>query len=49
MVQILGEEEAFKYMKALDDNINQYTKSGAAQPRPWRAARPWLASPSSMT
>jgi iron(III) transport system substrate-binding protein len=30
MVQILGEEEAFKYMKALDGNINQYTKSGAA-------------------
>ena len=30
MVQILGEDEAFKYMKALDGNINQYTKSGAA-------------------
>jgi iron(III) transport system substrate-binding protein len=30
MVQILGEEEAFKYLKALDDNVNQYTKSGAA-------------------
>jgi len=30
MVQILGEEEAFAYMKALNENINQYTKSGAA-------------------
>ena len=30
MVQILGEDEAFKYLKALDGNINQYTKSGAA-------------------
>ena len=30
MVQILGEDEAFKYLKALDANINQYTKSGAA-------------------
>jgi iron(III) transport system substrate-binding protein len=30
MVQILGEDEAFKYLKALDANVNQYTKSGAA-------------------
>jgi iron(III) transport system substrate-binding protein len=30
MVQILGEDAAFKYMKDLDVNINQYTKSGAA-------------------
>jgi iron(III) transport system substrate-binding protein len=30
MVQILGEEEAFAYLKKLNDNINQYTKSGAA-------------------
>ena len=30
MVQILGEEEAFAYMKKLNENINQYTKSGAA-------------------
>lgn len=30
MVQILGEEQAFGYLKALHGNINQYTKSGAA-------------------
>jgi iron(III) transport system substrate-binding protein len=30
MVQILGEDEAFKYLKALGTNVNQYTKSGAA-------------------
>ena len=30
MVQILGEDEAFAYMKKLNENINQYTKSGAA-------------------
>jgi iron(III) transport system substrate-binding protein len=30
MVQLLGEEEAFKYLKALNENVNQYTKSGAA-------------------
>jgi iron(III) transport system substrate-binding protein len=30
LVQIMGEDEAFKYLKALGENINQYTKSGAA-------------------
>jgi iron(III) transport system substrate-binding protein len=30
LVQILGEEEAFAYLKKLNDNITQYTKSGAA-------------------
>jgi iron(III) transport system substrate-binding protein len=30
LVQIMGEDEAFKYLKALNENINQYTKSGAA-------------------
>ena len=30
MVQILGEDEAFKYLKALDKNIFQYTRSGSA-------------------
>jgi iron(III) transport system substrate-binding protein len=30
LVQLWGEEEAFKYLKALNDNVNQYTKSGAA-------------------
>jgi len=30
MVQILGEDEAFEYLKALDKNIFQYTRSGSA-------------------
>jgi iron(III) transport system substrate-binding protein len=30
MVQILGEEDAFAYLKKVNENINQYTKSGAA-------------------
>jgi iron(III) transport system substrate-binding protein len=30
LVQIMGEDEAFKYLKALGENVNQYTKSGAA-------------------
>ena len=30
VVQIMGEDKAFEYMKALHKNINQYTKSGAA-------------------
>ena len=30
LVQIMGEDKAFDYMKALHKNINQYTKSGAA-------------------
>jgi iron(III) transport system substrate-binding protein len=30
LVQIMGEEEAFEYLRALDANVNQYTKSGAA-------------------
>jgi iron(III) transport system substrate-binding protein len=30
MVQLMGEDKAFEYLKALDANINQYTKSGAA-------------------
>ncbi len=33
LVQIMGEEKAFDYMKALHKNINQYTKSGAAPAR----------------
>jgi iron(III) transport system substrate-binding protein len=35
MVQIMGEDEAFKYLAALHQNISQYTQSGAA---PIRAA-----------
>ena len=30
VVQLMGEEKGFAYMKALHKNINQYTKSGAA-------------------
>jgi iron(III) transport system substrate-binding protein len=30
MVQLMGEDEGFEYMKALHKNINQYTKSGSA-------------------
>lgn len=30
MVQLMGEEQGFEYLKALHKNINQYTKSGSA-------------------
>lgn len=30
LVQIMGEDEAFEYLKQLDANISQYTKSGSA-------------------
>lgn len=30
MVQMMGEDKAFDYLKALHKNINQYTKSGSA-------------------
>jgi iron(III) transport system substrate-binding protein len=30
MVQLMGEDKGFDYLKALHKNINQYTKSGAA-------------------
>jgi len=33
LVQIMGEDKAFDYMKALHKNVNQYTKSGAAPAR----------------
>ena len=33
MVQIMGEDKAFDYLKALHKNVNQYTKSGAAPAR----------------
>ncbi|MEO8487746.1 MAG: ABC transporter substrate-binding protein [Betaproteobacteria bacterium] len=32
-VQLMGEDKAFEFMKALHKNINQYTKSGAAPAR----------------
>jgi len=30
LVQIMGEEQAFDYLKKLNDNVSQYTKSGSA-------------------
>jgi iron(III) transport system substrate-binding protein len=30
MVQLMGEEKGFEYLKALHKNVNQYTKSGSA-------------------
>jgi iron(III) transport system substrate-binding protein len=30
LVQLMGEDKGFEYMKALHQNVNQYTKSGAA-------------------
>ena len=33
LVQIMGEQKAFDFMKAMHKNINQYTKSGAAPAR----------------
>ncbi|RZS54706.1 ABC transporter substrate-binding protein [Sphaerotilus mobilis] len=33
LVQIMGEDKAFAFMKAMHRNVNQYTKSGAAPAR----------------
>jgi iron(III) transport system substrate-binding protein len=33
LVQLMGEQKAFDYLKALHKNVNQYTKSGAAPAR----------------
>jgi iron(III) transport system substrate-binding protein len=33
LVQIMGEQKAFDFMKAMHKNVNQYTKSGAAPAR----------------
>jgi iron(III) transport system substrate-binding protein len=30
LVQLMGEDEAFEYLRALHKNVNQYTKSGSA-------------------
>ena len=30
MVQLMGEDKGFEYLKALHKNVNQYTKSGSA-------------------
>jgi iron(III) transport system substrate-binding protein len=33
LVQLLGEDKAFEFLKAMHKNVNQYTKSGAAPAR----------------
>ena len=33
LVQVMGEDKAFNFMKAMHKNVNQYTKSGAAPAR----------------
>jgi iron(III) transport system substrate-binding protein len=33
LVQLMGEDKAFEYLRALHKNVNQYTKSGAAPAR----------------
>ena len=33
LVQLKGEDEAFDYLKKMNDNIRQYTKGGSAPPR----------------
>jgi iron(III) transport system substrate-binding protein len=33
LVQLMGEQKAFDFMKAMHKNVNQYTKSGAAPAR----------------
>ena len=33
MVQLMGEQQAFDYLKAMHKNVNQYTKTGAAPAR----------------
>ena len=33
MIQLMGEDKGFSYLKALHKNVNQYTKSGAAPAR----------------
>ena len=32
LVQLKGEDEAFKYLEKLNDNVRQYTKAGSAPP-----------------
>ena len=33
LVQLMGEDKAFEYLKALHKNVNHYTKSGGAPAR----------------
>ena len=48
-VQMMGEDQAFDYLKKLHANINQYTKSGWRRSRPRRRARRRSGSSSSTT
>jgi iron(III) transport system substrate-binding protein len=47
-MQLMGEDKAFDYLKALHKNVSQYTKSGAAPARA-AAKRAWSVSRSSTT
>ena len=49
LVQIMGEDKAFDYLKTLHKNISTYTRSGTRRSRPRRAARPWCRSASCTT
>ena len=49
LVQIMGEDKAFDYLKALHKNMNQYTKSGAAPAKAAARARRRSASRSCTT
>ena len=40
LVQLMGEDKAFDYLKGLHKNVGQYTRSAPARSRRWRAARP---------
>ena len=49
VVQIMGEDKGFDYLKALHRNVNQYTKSGAAPAKATSTARRPSASRSCTT
>ena len=49
LVQVLGEDEAFKYLKALHKNINNYPRSGVGADQGGRARRDARQRPSSTT
>ena len=49
IVQIMGEDKGFDYLKALHKNVNQYTKSGAAPAKAASLGETTSASPSCTT